>query len=720
MRILVIFALLGATSPGLAAPTSMTPWRLIKPGPHSVGFKSFFTTDTSRDYPQPDTASSGRVWRPILVNVWYPAGATGRPTLQARDYFSLPTPPAGAATFASQLARLQLEVVKSEVSESPDRYLDTKTTAVRNAPEADGKFPVLFYHPGLRGSFADDAPLLELLASHGFIVIDSAYEPSSAWAVSIDADLRRSQDDLGFLLQLAHSFAHADAQHVGVIGHSFGASAVLSFALSNRPVEAVVSLDSTLDYFEVAELGLRDDRDWGLLVDGAGLTIPLLAAAGNQATFKLVDRWIGSDRWLLRTADLEHDDFIWHGIAGALLSGPAEAEKKRQQYEALATYVLHFFEAKLKGSGEAEAFLRRSPAENQLPGDITVETRAGRASAVTPVQVIGRLLRDGASSTLAFLRERERAAPGSVAEGTLQRAAMGLQDRDRADGARLLLQLNVELHPLSAGAELEWGDALATAGRSAESRSAYQQALRKLALAPPVDSVPSAIMVAAMVEAKLAQVPGAQSTAADARNEMRAAIQRKEYDRCSALNEKAAALSMYPANDLYNAACCYALAGHRDRAFDALERAVGAGFRLVRQLERDNDLGSLRADRRWAFILRRAQVIRTSFIEGVDREIYQLFVEQAEERSAAGTSQSSDAWRRDRVTTLVAGGRAKTAEDYYYAALVLAGSDREADLRRGQEWCARARALDPSHLAAARLAATLADRLHLPAVKRAR
>jgi hypothetical protein len=164
-------------------------------------------------------------------------------------------------------------------------------------------------------------------------------------------------------------------------------------------------------------------------------------------------------------------------------------------------------------------------------------------------------------------------------------------------------------------------------------------------------------------------------------------------------------------SDLYNAACCHSLAGHVDRAFDALDRAVGAGYRNVSQLETDPDLAPLRADSRWAFVLRRAQVIRPSFVERVEREIYQLFVEQAEERSTTSAGPASDAWRRNRVTELVATGRAKSAEDYYYAALILLGSARESDLRRARDWSLRARGLDPKNLAAARLSAVCEEKL---------
>jgi len=69
--------------------------------------------------------------------------------------------------------------------------------------------------------------------------------------------------------------------------------------------------------------------------------------------------------------------------------------------------------------------------------------------------------------------------------------------------------------------------------------------------------------------------------------------------------EKAISLGANGPVDLYNVACAYAVLGEKDRAIQALGRAVDAGFRDRGLAERDQDLASLRGDERFQKLLAR-------------------------------------------------------------------------------------------------------------------
>lgn len=78
-----------------------------------------------------------------------------------------------------------------------------------------------------------------------------------------------------------------------------------------------------------------------------------------------------------------------------------------------------------------------------------------------------------------------------------------------------------------------------------------------------------------------------------------AAYDSKDYAASAALYEKVIDLGGPSSGMVYNLACVYALAGDKDRALAALDRAISLGFADVNHLNSDSDLESLHADPRW-------------------------------------------------------------------------------------------------------------------------
>ena len=65
-----------------------------------------------------------------------------------------------------------------------DAFLATPTACTRDAPVHGADHPLVLYHSGAGSSFEDDAVLCEFLASHGYVVIGSAFQTASAVGVS--------------------------------------------------------------------------------------------------------------------------------------------------------------------------------------------------------------------------------------------------------------------------------------------------------------------------------------------------------------------------------------------------------------------------------------------------------------------------------------------------------------------------------------------------------
>jgi adenylate cyclase len=72
-----------------------------------------------------------------------------------------------------------------------------------------------------------------------------------------------------------------------------------------------------------------------------------------------------------------------------------------------------------------------------------------------------------------------------------------------------------------------------------------------------------------------------------------------------AILERAIAAGGNPGLLHYNVACGLALAGRRDAALDALDRAVEAGYRDASWIAKDEDLVSLRETPRFKALLRK-------------------------------------------------------------------------------------------------------------------
>lgn len=94
------------------------------------------------------------------------------------------------------------------------------------------------------------------------------------------------------------------------------------------------------------------------------------------------------------------------------------------------------------------------------------------------------------------------------------------------------------------------------------------------------------------LDARLAALRAANA----GRRRANAAYGAKQYRACA---DEYARLAPPSAADVYNQACCLALAGDKDAAFDRLRAAIGLGFRDLAGAATDADLAALHDDPRW-------------------------------------------------------------------------------------------------------------------------
>ncbi len=225
-------------------------WGKLAPGPHVVGFRSVWELDYSRAYKMvfDDKTVYGSVKspRPILINIWYPAVRTDSPKpMPHRDYLAIQTTDPRLAKFAAKLveyerARVCRELMRKKVAELTDQerrlvdqFWDTPTASFRDARPTEGKFPLVIYHGGAGSSVEENAVLCEFLASHGYVVISSAFQEPSGDSFNVDGR-QGSARDLEFLIAFARRFGYVDWNRIGLVGHTPGPRRHFSIAPRTR------------------------------------------------------------------------------------------------------------------------------------------------------------------------------------------------------------------------------------------------------------------------------------------------------------------------------------------------------------------------------------------------------------------------------------------------------------------------------------------------------
>lgn len=397
--------------------------------------------------------------------VWYPAVVAESATMMPWEGFFHPDARTAADSgFARLIGDHARDVATEELRGDPD---DTTVTAaaltgalrqvptgvVRDAPWADGRFPVVIHHAGAGSSYEDDALYAARLASAGYIVISGAFQGASFASLEPDHDTL-SRGDIAFLIRHAATEPHADIDRLALSGHSAGAQTVLSWSADHPGVaRTVLSFDTTQDYWAA------DDPTWSfardLLAARDTLAGAVLVVAKPDALFALWDRLDALNRHLLGVPGLEHNDFITQGILRRLLHDrltdtvPSDTTRAAiAGYHVVVEAAVAHLDAVL--GGEATPWQRFASGEAVPAGGVLYEIPAGGAArAAGPVarnarQVAAIAAEHGADSALALVA----ATPAGSAVRTRQYGASWVYrlatDGEIAEARRVALRYDSE------------------------------------------------------------------------------------------------------------------------------------------------------------------------------------------------------------------------------------------------------------------------------------
>lgn len=198
------------------------------------------------------------------------------------------------------------------------------------------------------------------------------------------------------------------------------------------------------------------------------------------------------------------------------------------------------------------------------------------------------------------------------------------------------------------------------------------------------------------------------------------AYEAEDWPRCAerfGAAGKAASQDRQAARAFFAAAACSASAGQKEAAFGFLDKAAARGHDDLERATSNPNVQALHGDPRWKAFLQGVEARRAENEKKNNAELTRLHHEDQADRSGdPGKIDWSvvgprDRARRARVTQILAEGGAKTAADYFHAALVFQHGDTDEEIAKAHELALKTVEIDSEYPSARWLAAASKDRL---------
>ena len=398
MRKILLFILWGASAHYCTAAEVRFP---DGQGAHGVGLRVVQQYDYARVYKDKTdltsgTVASGERARPLQTLIWYPANKVAGTPLRYDDYLRLAATEVHfgrSAAEVDQAVAANMEENYANLSDAQKRTERARAmSAVRDAPAAPGKFPVVIYAPGSSSSAHENADLCEYLASHGYLVLAAASTGVHTRSINTDLEGAEAQAaDISFLTGFAGTLAQADRSHLAVVGYSFGGLANVLAAAKDDRINALVALDGSVRYFpsivQAAAYATPERLALPMLYLGA---IPQTAEVMNRSkqvpTYSLMNQMKYADLYNATMYTMAHAAFQ----SESLRLGPEHRFGEYSRDEAtlahgwMGRYVHAFLDAYLKNDAPARKFMHSTPRENGVPAHLlSLDTQGAQGNPPT-------------------------------------------------------------------------------------------------------------------------------------------------------------------------------------------------------------------------------------------------------------------------------------------------------------------------------------------------
>ncbi|MEW6209319.1 MAG: acyl-CoA thioester hydrolase/BAAT C-terminal domain-containing protein, partial [Acidobacteriota bacterium] len=462
----------------------------LETGPYAVGFRVLYRMDNSRSYfPQSAIDRGASRGRPIRIMVWYPARKM-RAALPMRfsDYVMVePTDSRFAAWNKTRQAR-DLQTTRNQFAQPDsaplvDKLMSARVAAFLNAPTAKGSFPLLMHSVGLNDHQAASTVLWEYLASYGYVIATvpqlgaDLLKPRLAFTA---ADIRVQCEDLQFAMAEMFSFPNVDAGRVALMGHSAGAVVAFLIAEKNKNVDAVVSLDGSIN-----------TEDGRAVLDAAGFDasrfraslLNIYRANDTHALDFKVNSLRYADRYNIAVdPQITHFDFgnwpmysIFTDVEDPRGKSFRSSQVARQFHLNMCRRVLAFLEDTFKAARIDDSIKEKLPFQEGMKFSFQEGIKIPRADDLAEMLISG----EAEKARKLFESARARYPQEAIIEETSFNNLAGqlLQLKKTAE-AIAVFQLNVEAHPSSPAAHLGLAEAYRQGGQKEAAILEYEKAIR--------------------------------------------------------------------------------------------------------------------------------------------------------------------------------------------------------------------------------------------------
>ncbi len=219
--------------------------------------------DSSRVYKPDAPLSDALHYRPLDLDIWYPAQQKSSERLLFKDLFGLFEKRANKyqdnkdyTGIMEEMAQFFVAGLGLEPTQSKT-LLGVETSSYENAPPAVGKWPVIIYMAGFNGMGFENFRILENLARNGYFVVSISSIGRYPGDMTNDRlDMMEQVYDAEFAIRSLKKQAgfNIDFESIGILGCSWGGMSAAVLLERNPLIKAMVSLDgSETHYFGESE-----------------------------------------------------------------------------------------------------------------------------------------------------------------------------------------------------------------------------------------------------------------------------------------------------------------------------------------------------------------------------------------------------------------------------------------------------------------------------------